>query len=142
MELQQQIEELQATVTDRGLVMTLEDSLFASGKADLKASAVDDLSTLIAFLHDHPARTVVIEGHTDSLGGCGYNHGLSQRRADAVRSFLVARGIGARRIIALGKGESDPVASNQTAAGRECNRRIEVIIDNPPGAFSQGTRAG
>jgi outer membrane protein OmpA-like peptidoglycan-associated protein len=136
MELQRQIEDLQARVTQRGLVITLGDGLFASGKGDLKASAMGHLLKLIAFLDDHPARTVAIEGHTDSLGGCGYNHSLSQRRADAVMSFLIARGVGAPRVSALGKGESDPVASNQSADGRAANRRVEVIIDTPPGMLS------
>ncbi len=136
MELQRQIEDLQAKLTKRGLVITLADGLFASGRGDLKASAVSHLVKVIAFLDEHPARSVVIEGYTDSLGGCGYNHGLSQRRADAVMSFLIARGVHAPRVSALGKGESDPVASNQSADGRAANRRVEVIIDAPAATLS------
>jgi outer membrane protein OmpA-like peptidoglycan-associated protein len=130
MQLKRQLEELQAKVTDRGLVVTLADVLFASGSADLKAEAASDLSSLIAFLEEHPARAVVIEGHTDSLGAQGYNHGLSQRRADAVMAYLIARGVNAVRVSALGKGESEPVAANHSEAGRRRNRRVEVIIGN------------
>jgi outer membrane protein OmpA-like peptidoglycan-associated protein len=136
MELQAQIGDMPARVTRRGLVITLGDGLFARGLGDLKASAMNQLTKLIAFLDEHPGGTIVIEGYTDSLGGCGYNHGLSQRRADAVMSFLIARGVDAPRISALGKGESDPVASNQSADGRAANRRVEVIIDAARGALS------
>lgn len=136
MQLKKQIEELQANVTDRGLVVTLGDALFATGSADLRAeAAASDLCNLIAFLEEHPGRTAVIEGHTDSLGAQGFNHGLSQRRADAVMAYLVARGVHPRRVSALGKGESEPVAANNSAAGRQSNRRVEVIIANPPAAL-------
>ena len=135
MQLKRQLAELQAKITDRGLVVTLEDALFANGSADLKAEAASDLRNLIAFLEDHPGRSVVIEGHTDSLGSQGFNHGLSQRRADAVMAYLIARGVDTRRVSALGKGESEPVAANHSAAGRRCNRRVEVIIANPPAAL-------
>ena len=79
----------------------------------------------------YPSRTVAIEGHTDSVGGDDYNLGLSQRRADSVRSNLVSRGVDAARITAMGAGESAPVAGNESAAGRQQNRRVEVIISNP-----------
>jgi len=131
-ELQRQIDELQAKVTDRGLVLTLGDVLFTSGKADLKAGATGTLNKLIAFLNKYPDRTVMIEGYTDSVGSDDYNQGLSQRRADAVRSYLVGQGIGTERLAALGKGESEPVAGNDSALGRQQNRRVAVIIDNPP----------
>jgi len=135
MQMERQLAELQAKVTDRGLVVTFGDVLFASGGADLKAEAAADLSNLSAFLAEHPARTVVIEGHTDSHGAQGFNHGLSQRRADAVMAYLIAHGLDALRIKALGKGESEPVAANHSAAGRQSNRRVEVIIQNPPAAL-------
>jgi outer membrane protein OmpA-like peptidoglycan-associated protein len=130
-ELQRQIDALQARPTDRGLVLTLGDVLFESGRAELKPGAASNLGQLVAFLEKYPSRTVAIEGHTDSVGGDDYNLGLSQRRADSVRSHLVSRGVDAARITSMGAGESTPVADNDTAAGRQQNRRVEVIISNP-----------
>jgi outer membrane protein OmpA-like peptidoglycan-associated protein len=135
MQLKRELAELQAKVTDRGLVVTLGDVLFASGSADLKAEATSDLRILIAFLEEHPARTVVVEGHTDSLGAQDFNRRLSQRRADAVMAYLIGRGVDTLRVSAMGKGESAPVAANHSAAGRRCNRRVEVIIANQPAAL-------
>jgi outer membrane protein OmpA-like peptidoglycan-associated protein len=130
-ELQRQIEALQARPTDRGLVLTLGDVLFESGRAELKPGAANNLNQLVTFLGKYPGRTVAIEGHTDSVGGDDYNLGLSQRRAESVRSHLVAQGIDAARLTAMGAGESSPVAGNDSAAGRQQNRRVEVIISNP-----------
>jgi len=130
-ELQRQIDALQARPTDRGLVLTLGDVLFESGRAELKPGAASNLGQLVAFLAKYPSRTVAIEGHTDSVGGDDYNLGLSQRRADSVRTHLVSRGVDAARITSMGAGESSPVAGNDTAAGRQQNRRVEVIISNP-----------
>jgi outer membrane protein OmpA-like peptidoglycan-associated protein len=135
-ELQQQIEALQAKPTDRGLVLTLGDVLFTSGQADLKEGASGHLNRLVAFLDKYPDRTVAIEGYTDSVGSEDYNQGLSQRRADSVKSYLVGQGIDSTRLAASGKGESDPVAENGSAAGRQQNRRVEVIISDP----SSGSR--
>jgi outer membrane protein OmpA-like peptidoglycan-associated protein len=134
-ELQRQIDVLQAKPTDRGLVVTLGDVLFASGRADLKTGATGNLNKLIAFLNKYPDRTVAIEGYTDSIGGEDYNQGLSERRADSVKSYLAGQGIDSRRLTASGMGESDPVAGNDSATGRQQNRRVEVIISNPPAAL-------
>jgi outer membrane protein OmpA-like peptidoglycan-associated protein len=133
-ELQRQIEELQARVTDRGLVLTLGDVLFESGRADLKMGTAGNLNKLVFFLNKHPDRSVAIEGYTDSVGSEDYNQALSQRRADSVRSYLVRQGIGSARLTASGMGMSDPVAGNDSAAGRQQNRRVEVIVSNPPAA--------
>jgi outer membrane protein OmpA-like peptidoglycan-associated protein len=133
-DLQRRIDALQAKPTDRGLVVTLGDVLFDTGKAGLKAGATSNLNKLVAFLNQYPDRTVVIEGYTDSVGSEDYNQGLSERRADSVKAYLAAQGISAIRLSALGKGESDPVAGNDSAAGRQQNRRVEVIISNPPAA--------
>jgi outer membrane protein OmpA-like peptidoglycan-associated protein len=131
-ELQRQIDELQARPTDRGLVLTLGDVLFTTGQADLKVGATGNLNKLVTFLIEYPNRTVMIEGYTDSVGSEEYNQGLSQRRADSVKTYLVGQGVGSVRLSASGRGESDPVADNDSATGRQQNRRVEVIITNPP----------
>jgi outer membrane protein OmpA-like peptidoglycan-associated protein len=133
-ELQRQIDALQAKPTDRGLIVTLGDVLFDTGRASLKPGATSNLNRLVAFLNEYSDRTVLIEGYTDSVGTEDYNQGLSERRADSVKSYLAEQGIGSIRLSASGKGESDPVASNDSAAGRQQNRRVEVIISNPPAA--------
>lgn len=129
-DLQSQIAELNAKTTDRGLVVTLGDVLFSSGRSRLNGGATSSLDKLAAFLGKYPERTVAIEGHTDSIGGAEANLGLSQHRADAVKSYLVSRGIDSARLTAAGKGEVEPVAGNATAADRRQNRRVEVIIAN------------
>jgi outer membrane protein OmpA-like peptidoglycan-associated protein len=134
-ELQRQIDALQAKATDRGLVLTLGDVLFATGRADLKSGASGNLNKLVAFLNKYPDRTVVIEGYTDNVGSEDYNQALSERRADSVKSYLAEQGIGAMRLSAAGKGESDAVGSNDSATGRQQNRRVEVIISNPSAAL-------
>lgn len=129
-ELKQQIAELNARETDRGLVVTLGDVLFTTGRADLKGGATSNLSKLAAFLNKYPDRTVIIEGHTDSTGSEDFNMGLSQRRADSVKAYLTGQGVAAYRLDALGKGEGYPVSGNDSATGRQQNRRVEVIIAN------------
>ncbi len=130
-ELQRQIDVLQAKPTDHGLVLTLGDVLFTSGRADLKAGAAGNLNKLVAFLDEYPDRGVSIQGYTDSVGREDYNQGLSERRAGSVKSYLAGQGISSSRLSALGKGQSDPVADNDSAAGRQQNRRVEVIISDP-----------
>jgi outer membrane protein OmpA-like peptidoglycan-associated protein len=134
-EMQRQIDALQAKVTDRGIVLTLGDVLFESGRADLKAGAAGNLSKLVAFLTKYPERVVTIEGYTDSIGGDDYNQALSQRRADSVRSYLVRAGIDSGRLTTAGMGKNNPVAGNDSAIGRQQNRRVAVIINNPPTAL-------
>jgi outer membrane protein OmpA-like peptidoglycan-associated protein len=130
-ELQRQIDLLQARPTDRGLVLTLGDVLFVSGRSELRAGSSEHLNKLVSFLNRYPERNAVIEGYTDSIGTEGYNQGLSERRAESVRSYLVAQGIASARLDATGKGESNPVADNASSEGRQQNRRVEVIISNP-----------
>jgi len=129
-ELKQQIAELNARETDRGLVVTLGDVLFTTGRAELKGGATSNLNKLAAFLNEYPDRTVGIEGHTDSTGSESFNMNLSQRRADSVKAYLTGQGIAASRLDALGKGEAYPVSGNDSATGRQQNRRVEVIIAN------------
>jgi outer membrane protein OmpA-like peptidoglycan-associated protein len=130
-ELAAQLRDLQAKQTDRGLVLTLGDVLFDSGKATLKPGAASTIDRLAAFLEKAPERSVAIEGHTDSIGTEGYNRQLSEDRANAVKAALVAKGIPAERVVTVGKGEDEPVASNDNAAGRQQNRRVEIIVSNP-----------
>lgn len=130
-EMEEQLRQLQARQTDRGMVLTLGDVLFDTGKAELKPGAAVTLDRLSAFLSEAADRSVTIEGHTDSMGSDATNQALSEHRANSVKTALVAKGIAADRIVAVGKGEAVPVASNDTAAGRQQNRRVEVIISNP-----------
>jgi outer membrane protein OmpA-like peptidoglycan-associated protein len=118
----------QARETERGPVLTLGDVLFEFNRADLKSGAMQKLYPLVAFLQENPTRSVVIEGHTDNIGSDSYNFELSQRRAEAVRAFLLQNGIRAERITAQGRGESYPVAANDTEAGRQQNRRVGIVI--------------
>jgi outer membrane protein OmpA-like peptidoglycan-associated protein len=135
-ELQRQLEILQARPTDRGLVLTLGDTLFATGKADLKPGARANLDRLGDFLAEYPGRTASIEGFTDSMGSEDANQMLSERRAESVKSYLVGRGVQSARLSSTGRGENAPVADNESVAGRQQNRRVEVVIS--PGDSAAG----
>jgi outer membrane protein OmpA-like peptidoglycan-associated protein len=130
LELQQQIQQLNAKETERGWVVTLGDVLFDTGRAELKEGSLSNLSKLSAFLNRYQDRKVQIEGHTDSIGSSGSNQGLSERRANSVRRYLENQGISADRLTTAGLGEDSPVTDNDTAASRQQNRRVEVIIAN------------
>jgi outer membrane protein OmpA-like peptidoglycan-associated protein len=130
-ELQAQIKLLNARQSERGWVVTLGDVLFDTGKANLKSATSQHLADLASFLSKYPLRVAIIEGHTDNVGSSGYNQGLSQQRADSVRNFLLGRGIQSGRLSSQGKGEELPIAGNDSAGGRQQNRRVEVIITEP-----------
>jgi outer membrane protein OmpA-like peptidoglycan-associated protein len=132
-ELSSALADLQAKQTDRGLVITLGDVLFATGRADLKPGSQRSLEKLSNFLQQYPQRNVQIEGFTDSVGTDDYNQSLSERRADAVRDELTSMGISRNRIQTRGLGKSEPVADNDSASGRQQNRRVEVIISESDG---------
>ena len=114
---------------DRGTIITLSGSvLFASNKATLLPAARARLESVADVLLEHPERALTIEGHTDAQGSAGHNSDLSQRRADAVRAALVAKGYPAERIQTVGIGEDQPVADNASAEGRANNRRVEIVV--------------
>ncbi len=132
--LQAEVDQLKATPTPRGLVLTLGDVLFDTGKAQLNPGSDRKLDQLAQFLTSHPERRVQIDGYTDSVGTDAYNQELSQRRADAVKSALIARGIDPSRIGTQGYGKGYPVADNTDSGGRQLNRRVEVVIGEDSGA--------
>jgi outer membrane protein OmpA-like peptidoglycan-associated protein len=125
-----QMKELEARETPRGLVLSLPDVLFDVDKAQLKTGAERTLEKLATVLKNNPERTISIEGFTDSTGSDTYNRQLSEKRADAVREALVGLGVNPERIQTRGYGENYPIASNQTPAGRQLNRRVEIIISH------------
>jgi OOP family OmpA-OmpF porin len=126
--LEQELRELQARETERGLELTLGDVLFEVNEANLTPGAMRNLYQLAEFLKQHPTRRVLIDGYTDDTGSASYNLDLSQRRAEAVRNFLITTGVSPERISARGQGEAYPKVSNSTAAGRQQNRRVEVVV--------------
>jgi outer membrane protein OmpA-like peptidoglycan-associated protein len=129
----QALKELHARQTERGLMMTLSDVLFRTNKAKLESGGLRIVEKLADFLKQHQKYKVSIEGHTDSTGSDGYNQELSERRAEAVQLALIEMGVGSERVMAQGYGESFPVASNGTVAGRRLNRRVEIILSDEKG---------
>jgi outer membrane protein OmpA-like peptidoglycan-associated protein len=114
---------------ERGLVITLSGSvLFASSKSTLLPAARDRLNQVAEALMATKERNLIVEGHTDSQGSSSYNQGLSQQRAEAVRSYIISRGYPGDLILAQGIGEDRPIADNANAEGRANNRRVEIIV--------------
>lgn len=130
--LEQELEELRANAkkTPRGIVLTLDDVLFETGMATLKPGAFSTIERVATVLKESSDRKVTIEGHTDSVGAADYNQELSQRRAAAVQTALLERGVPSDQITAIGKGEVFPVATNETPAGRQQNRRVELVFND------------
>lgn len=134
-DLKAQLDKMKAKQTDRGIVLTLGDVLFDTGRAELNPGAATKMDQLAQFLSQHADRRVEIDGFTDSVGSDAYNEQLSQRRASAVKAALVSRGVDPSRIDTRGYGKAYPVASNSDSGGRQLNRRVEVVIggaDNAP----------
>jgi outer membrane protein OmpA-like peptidoglycan-associated protein len=133
----EQLIALQAKQTERGMVLTLGSNvLFDTGSDVLKPGADDAINRVAQFLQGQSNVKLRIEGHTDSRGSSSYNDALSQRRADAVYHALVRRGVDSARIDAVGRGMELPVATNDTAEGRQQNRRVELIFSNEQGQFA------
>lgn len=140
--LAQELAALQAKQTERGLVLTLGDVLFDYNRASLKSGAQQNLYRLVTFLKEHPEQNVLIEGHTDSKGSESYNRELAEDRAQAVRDLLIGNGIGAERITASGYGESYPLATNDTVAGRQQNRRVEIVLPSSEREIAPSSEPG
>ena len=112
----------------RGLVVTMADVLFDTGKSDLRPPTREALARLSGVALAHPGLRFEVEGHTDSTGSDELNQTLSQQRADVVRMYLIQQGLPADTIAARGLGKTTPVADNSTADGRQKNRRVELIV--------------
>jgi outer membrane protein OmpA-like peptidoglycan-associated protein len=122
--------ELHAQKTERGMVVTIGDVLFATDRAELNANGMATVKKLAEIMTQNPDRTVMVEGFTDSTGSAAHNKDLSERRAASVAQALVGLGVARERIATRGYGEAFPVASNDTAANRQLNRRVEIVLSN------------
>ena len=131
--LEAELSELKARPTERGMVITLGDVLFDLDKAELHPGANLVMDRLSDFLKKHEERRILVEGFTDSTGAEDYNMQLSERRARAVRQALMDRGIVGDRIEVRGYGEQFPMATNETIAGRQQNRRVEIVFSDEEG---------
>jgi outer membrane protein OmpA-like peptidoglycan-associated protein len=114
--------------TPRGLVVNMQDVLFDTAKYSLKEPAKLALAKIAGIVISHPGLNLQIEGYTDSTGTAAFNQKLSEQRANAVRDFLMQQGVNTQNMTAVGYGENYPVASNDTSAGRQLNRRVELVV--------------
>ena len=119
---------LQTRDSARGLIVNMSDVLFDTGSSTLKPGAREKLAKISGILLAHPGLTLQIEGHTDSVGGDDFNQQLSERRSDSVRDFLAEEGVPGSTMTARGFGKTQPVATNDTAEGRQRNRRVELVV--------------
>jgi len=119
---------LETRNTARGLIVNMSDVLFDTAKYTLRPGAREKLARVSGILLAHPTLKIEVEGHTDSVGGEEYNQRLSEQRAAAVRDYLVQNSIPVNNVTAVGFGKTRPVASNDNAAGRQQNRRVELVV--------------
>ena len=119
---------LETKDTPRGLVVNMADVLFDTGKYDLKSEAREKLAKLSGILATHPGLQLEVEGHTDNTGGVQINQALSEQRAQTVAKYLVDQGVSGKNVKSTGLGDSQPVAENSSASGRQKNRRVEIIV--------------
>lgn len=127
-ELEAKLNDVNAKQTERGLVLTMNDVLFGFDQTELQPGAARSLVEVAEFLNEFPDRTIAVEGHTDSVGNDEYNRRLSQQRAQSVAAVLAEHGVAQARIAVEGYGERVPVAPNESASGRQKNRRVEIIL--------------
>jgi len=114
--------------TARGLIANLSDVLFKSGSYELMPGARERLAKVSGIVLAYPGLRLQVEGHTDSIGSDEFNMTLSEKRADSVRDYLTSQGVNEANITAQGFGKGSPVASNDNAAGRALNRRVEMVV--------------
>lgn len=136
-QLEAELAELSAKKTERGIVITLGDVLFGSDMARMNADGMRTVQKLASVLQQHPQRKVMIEGFTDTTGTALHNQKLSERRANAVSNALQETGIASERITMRGYGAEYPVAANTTAASRQLNRRVEIVLSDADGKIMQ-----
>ena len=136
-QLEAQLADLAAKKTERGMVITLGDVLFGTDKSSLTPDGMRSVQKLADVLQQNTARTVLIEGFTDSTGATAYNQELSSRRAASIRDALMQLGVAANRVNVRGYGEAYPVAGNDNAAGRQLNRRVEIVLSDDTGTIKQ-----
>ena len=117
--------------TARGLIVNMSDVLFDTGRHTLKPGAREKLAKIAGIILAHPGLKIEVEGHADSTGGPVINQPLSEKRADSVRTYLVEQGVDGSAITSKGFGDTKPVADNNTAAGRQANRRVELVVNGP-----------
>lgn len=128
-DLQDKLPNAEVVRVGEGIQITFDSGiLFDVGQADLRPVAQQNLSDLAASLQDYEGTDVLVFGHTDSTGGEDLNQRLSEQRANSARTYLLGAGLMADRVSAIGRGESDPIATNETEAGRQENRRVEIAI--------------
>ena len=127
-DLEMQLKDLNAKKTDRGIVVTLGDVLFDSGQAKLLPDGNRNMVKLAEVFRNNPRRNAIIDGYTDSVGSANANYTLSERRAEAVMTALINLGVSAGQLTMKAHGEEQPVADNTTAAGRQMNRRVEIVF--------------
>jgi outer membrane protein OmpA-like peptidoglycan-associated protein len=145
--LAKELADLKMKPTPRGMELTLRDTMFEFGKADLTTGARRDLEKISQRLKSAPTRQITVEGHTDSIGSDEFNEALSQRRADVVRDVLI-RDTEASRVTARGLGKQYPIATNSTESGRQQNRRVTIILSTEntgttqTGSTQTGTQTG
>ena len=135
-QLEAMMSDLQAKKTERGLIITIGDVLFATNQATLTPAGMATVRKLADALAANQNRTVLVEGFTDSVGTSAHNQELSERRANSVRAALTQMGVSPERVAMKGYGEAFPVAANDNAANRQLNRRVEIVLSNEGQAIS------
>jgi len=132
-QLEAQLADLAAKKTDRGMVITMGDVLFATDQSRLSVAGIATAQKLATLLQNNPQRNVLVEGFADSTGAVDHNQALSERRAGAVQAALQQMGIASDRVAMRGYGESFPVVANDTASNRQLNRRVEIVLSDDSG---------